>query len=222
MVFVHCLRHAQADHNVAATVVESPMREEVYRDPKYFNAALSEQGTEAARKLSLSGLAPPMDAVLVSPLLRTLQTWAMVASSMPWPKLCLATDHLREYSRSGNYHPCDKRFPKEETTTAVHFPSSVDWSCVPEGPDPWLDLVESSEEVQERVRKLVCQLADLERTMEARNILLVSHAGLLRQLFKFLGLEEKSFANLELAALSVQFNSDGSVAHVQLADRAAL
>jgi len=141
------IRHGEADHNVAVRETGS---NDAYSDPRWEDAALTEDGLQQAMQLreDLLKTGTKFDLVLVSPLMRTLQTAITTfasdldseenlsalttpdgeVQSLPF----LAVELIRE---AFGEHCCDKRSPV--SVVQGDFPE-VDFSLVETDAGTWL------------------------------------------------------------------------------------
>ncbi|XP_010520821.1 PREDICTED: phosphoglycerate mutase-like protein [Tarenaya hassleriana] len=201
---IHLVRHAQGIHNVAGEKDHS-----AYSSEEYFDAqvtALGWQQVDALRKhVKSNGLSKRVDLVIVSPLLRTMQTAVgafggeeytngvnapplMVAnvgnsdrpsvSSLNCPPF-LAVELCRETMGD---HPCDRR--RSVTEYQALFPS-IDFSLIESDEDVlWKpEPRESPEEVAARGVQFINWLW----TRKEKEIAVVSHSGFLHGLLSSFG-----------------------------------
>mmetsp|Transcript_59673 Transcript_59673/g.159688 ORF Transcript_59673/g.159688 Transcript_59673/m.159688 type:complete len:231 (+) Transcript_59673:20-712(+) len=210
-VTIHFLRHAEAESNVAAHVFPKgdSRRSEVYCDAQYFDARLSQRGHEQCTSLRsrIEGQLGSVEVVFVSPLTRTLQTATEVLQGLP--AVCnaswVATEEVREFGRSGQFHPCDSRRASAELES--EFPH-VSFAEVP-AHEVLLGAnlpPESEAQVALRARKFLLHLQE----EKIRSCVVVSHSGFLRHLFlKHLRYEAEDvdFENAELRSVVLVFPS---------------
>lgn len=228
------IRHAEGMHNVAAgpkspypkpsdpeyelKLIKSSSKNlernriyesESYEDIPMRDAALSPDGELQCASLRKETDAISWDLVVVSPLLRTLQTATLGLHrerKTPW----VALDCIRECSLA-NFHPCDARNSRDFYMDQMQF-ADIDWSEVPPGDDTHRN--ETEEELSERCQEFLSWVS--ERPEES--IVVVSHSGFLRYLTKhFLpnthgsgpngGEGSYSFANAELKVVQFQSGS---------------
>jgi len=189
---VHLIRHGEANHNVAARTLG---RQE-YQSWTHFDPALTSLGQEQALALyntHFGGMTSKPtthqpEVVVVSPLLRTLQT-AFLAFRGSIPESSehhqehkhgikfIAFEHARE--RFGR-NPCDKRRPVSELKRM--FPM-VDFSLITDDEDTqWTEEREKGPHVQERARHLLTWL----QARPESCIAVVSHCSFLTNFFKVL------------------------------------
>ncbi|KAL8490323.1 hypothetical protein ACS0TY_026003 [Phlomoides rotata] len=193
---IHLVRHAQGFHNVAGEKDHS-----AYMSPYLFDAALTPLGWEQVDNLrkyvQSSGLSKQIELVVVSPLLRTMQTAVGVfggggydagmdipplmaentvdsgrpaissLNAPPFVAMELCREHL-------GVHWCDKR--RSVTEYKPLFPA-IDFSLIESDEDTlWkLDVREANEEVAERGLKFLNWLW----TRKETEIAIVTHSGFL-------------------------------------------
>ncbi|PON75887.1 Histidine phosphatase [Parasponia andersonii] len=228
---IHLVRHAQGIHNV-----EGDKNFKAYMNPDYFDAQLTPLGWQQVDNLRKhvhsSGLYKKIDLVIVSPLLRTLQTAVgvfggegytdrldvvplMVAnaadsgraaiSSLDSPPI-IAVEHCREHL---GVHPCDRR--RNVSDYQFLFPA-VDFSLASIESDEdvlWKATVrETKEEVAARGLKFLNWLW----TRQEKEIAIVTHSGFLFHTLKAFGNDChplmkkeicKHFANCELRSMVI-------------------
>lgn len=203
---VHFLRHAEAESNAAAH--KFPRGSEgynaAYADSAYFDSILSSKGkaqcAELRSRLATAEGGISYEAVLVSPLRRTLQTATEVFENkgIPW----LAVEVAREYSQ-GNSWPCDFRRLKEQQQEEFSF---VSFDLVPSGEDRFASVIESEEDVDRRCLALL----ELIRARSEKSLVVVSHTGFMTRLFsrhlRWPG--SAAFANCELRSVVLTFSQD--------------
>ncbi|TYH17928.1 hypothetical protein ES288_A05G230600v1 [Gossypium darwinii] len=193
---LHLVRHAQGVHNVAGEIDHA-----AYSSEEYFNAHLTPLGWQQVDHLRNhvheTGLSKKVDLVIVSPLLRTMQTAVgvfggegykdgievpplMVAnagqsdrpeiSSLNCPPF-VAAELCREHL---GVHPCDRRRSINEYRSL--FPA-IDFSLIENDDDVlWkADTREKNEEVAARGMKFLSWLW----TRKEKEIAIVTHSGFL-------------------------------------------
>lgn len=195
---LHIIRHGEGFHNVAAR-----QDRDAYRNWNYSDAHLTANGWKQAHKLGEHLRRSPVhvEVVVVSPLVRTLETAVGAFGLKPWqpgtiwPQLMVETEHVmgkvyahKAVSAEGcppfvacelcrehiGVNPCDKR--RSLTFYKKHFPA-VDFSNLSTEEDPWWkpDARETREETMVRAQKFMTWLM---RRPE-REIAVVSHSGFL-------------------------------------------
>ncbi|XXG49041.1 hypothetical protein AAC387_Pa02g3329 [Persea americana] len=224
---LHLVRHAQGIHNV-----EGEKSLEAYLSPALFDAHLTPLGWEQVGNLRKHvrecGLTQRIDLVIVSPLLRTMQTAVgvfggedyvngvdvpplMIAnagnsehpaiSSLNCPPF-LAVETCREHL---GVHPCDKR--RSITEYGPLFPA-IDFSLIESDEDIlWTaEKREANEEVAARGMRFINWLW----TRKEKEIAIVTHSGFLFHTLKGFGNDchpsvkqeiGKHFANCELRSM---------------------
>ena len=210
---VHLVRHGQGLHNVEAALRGTA----AYKDARLLDARLDETGRRQAAVLGERMRAARMfvDAVLVSPLTRTLETATLmfplsgVAGGYPPPPPFIAVEHCRE---AFGGHPCDAR--RACSVVAREFPH-VDFSGVGTDEDTWHDP-----DRRETVREvsLRCdQFLHVLRARPERNLVVVSHGVFLETLLNRCGLrcEDASikagrFENCEMKSIVIGAWLDGT------------
>ncbi|XP_031273875.1 phosphoglycerate mutase-like protein 1 isoform X3 [Pistacia vera] len=193
---LYLVRHAQGIHNV-----DGDKNFKAYMSPEYFDAHLTQLGWQQVDNLRKhvheTGLSKRIDLVIVSPLLRTLQTAVgvfggegyedrmdvvplMVAnagnsgraaiSSLNCPPV-IAVELCREHL---GVHPCDKR--RNISDYQFLFPA-VDFSLIESDEDVWwkANVRETKEEVAARGLKFMNWLW----TRKEKEIAIVTHSGFL-------------------------------------------
>lgn len=211
-VSVYFLRHGEATHNVASrTRPANVSREDIFTDPCYQDAALTDFGREQARK------AEPPEGVrnakkirlICSTLRRTIETAAIV--SQPWRELLaggsvIVTDWAREQC---GLHTCDTRpaLSVVEANAREFFGPDVGIEVKGDGNE--MDTMtsahprETRQEVDQRVRNLVALIReDLLENNWGDDVVyvIVSHASFLRHFFSLLDLydiEKRRMRNCE-------------------------
>ncbi|MED6145574.1 hypothetical protein PIB30_026433 [Stylosanthes scabra] len=191
---IHLVRHAQGIHNV-----EGDKNYDAYLNPAYFDAQLTPLGWKQVDNLRkhvrASGLLERIDLVIVSPLLRTLQTAVgvfggedyidgtdalplMIAhagnsshdaiSSIDCPPV-VAVELCREHL---GVHPCDKRRSINEYQ---HLFPAIDFSLIDSNEDIWwkANARETKEELTDRGLKFM----DCFDNGEFRSMVIVDRNG---------------------------------------------
>lgn len=215
---VHFLRHAEAESNAAAHRFPPGSAEynDAYASECFFDSVLSDKGVAQCRKVRQQfwGATAQLhcDAVICSPLRRTLQTAQLVfgafgqadgigrGSSIPWVALEEARENSNGYNR-----PCDCRRTREQQLE--DFPH-VDFSAVPDGEDTFSSSPESTEELDARCAAFLECL----RQRPEHVLAVVSHSAFLERLFaRHLAWprEAAKFANCELRSVVLRFPSGG-------------
>ncbi|XP_027931300.1 phosphoglycerate mutase-like protein 1 [Vigna unguiculata] len=227
---IHLVRHGQGIHNV-----EGDKNYDAYMKPEYFDAHITPLGWQEVDNLRKhvrdSGIMKKIDLVIVSPLLRTLQTAVGVfgggegytdrtdvlplmvenagnsnraaISSLNCPPI-VAVELCRE--RLG-VHPCDKRRSISEYQSL--FPA-IDFSLIDSNEDTWwkTDVRETKEEIASRGLKFMNWLG----TRKEKEIAIVTHRAFLFHTLSAFGnyshhLEKKElsklFANCELRSVVI-------------------
>ncbi|XP_014516920.1 phosphoglycerate mutase-like protein 1 isoform X3 [Vigna radiata var. radiata] len=226
---IHLVRHGQGIHNV-----EGDKNYDAYMKSEYFDAHITPLGWQEVDNLRKhvhdSGIMKKIDLVIVSPLLRTLQTAVGVfggegytdrtdvlplmvenagnsnraaISSLNCPPI-VAFELCRE--RMG-VHPCDKRRSISEYQSL--FPA-IDFSLIDSNEDTWwkTDVRETKEEIACRGLKFMNWLG----TRKEKEIAIVTHRAFLFHTLGAFGnyshhLEKKElskpFANCELRSVVI-------------------
>ncbi|XP_031273874.1 phosphoglycerate mutase-like protein 1 isoform X2 [Pistacia vera] len=226
---LYLVRHAQGIHNV-----DGDKNFKAYMSPEYFDAHLTQLGWQQVDNLRKhvheTGLSKRIDLVIVSPLLRTLQTAVgvfggegyedrmdvvplMVAnagnsgraaiSSLNCPPV-IAVELCREHL---GVHPCDKR--RNISDYQFLFPA-VDFSLIESDEDVWwkANVRETKEEVAARGLKFMNWLW----TRKEKEIAIVTHSGFLFHTLTAFGNDChpsvkaeicKHFANCELRSMVI-------------------
>ncbi|KAL1540250.1 phosphoglycerate mutase-like protein 1 isoform X3 [Salvia divinorum] len=193
---IHLVRHAQGFHNVVGEKDHS-----AYMSPELFDAALTPLGWQQVDNLRKhvhsKGISRKIEIVVVSPLLRTMQTAVGVFGGGGFDDgikaAPLMTENAGESDRPAisslnappfvamelcrerlGVHWCDKR--KNITEYKPLFPA-IDFSVIETDEDTlWtLDVREANEEVAERGQKFLNWLW----TREESEIAIVTHSGFL-------------------------------------------
>jgi broad specificity phosphatase PhoE len=226
---VFFLRHGQAVHNIvedqvkmrvakeaqamghakgseAVELLIKQARFEALSDETLRDAALSELGRQQllATQAKMDGSDHSLPtAVLVSPLLRTLQSAAIVFPSHSSIHVCPL---LRERNTG---MPCD--LPSQQSLKRVKFPN-VDFTA---DMLPHQSSVSRDNEVEDAsaLRLRTAGLAEVLRNLKDQNVAVVSHKGFLRELERGpLGRSQATeFKPAELRVLDVTIWSDGSM-----------
>ncbi|KAJ0456957.1 putative histidine phosphatase superfamily, clade-1 [Helianthus annuus] len=158
---VHLVRHAQGVHNVAGEKDHS-----AYMSEELFDAHLTPLGWEQVDNLRkhvhASGLFKNIELVVVSPLLRTMQT---AVGAFGGEATAVGIDGI---------HPCDRRRSISEYKSM--FPA-IDFSLIETDHDVWWSpkTREKPEDVAARGLKFMKWLL----TREEKEIVVVSHGGFL-------------------------------------------
>ncbi|KAI7750185.1 hypothetical protein M8C21_026282, partial [Ambrosia artemisiifolia] len=154
---IHLVRHAQGVHNVAGEKDLS-----AYKSEEFFDAHLTPLGWDQVDNLRKhvheSGLSKNIELVVVSPLLRTMQTAVGVFGGEA------------SANEIDGIHPCDRR--RNISDYKPMFPA-IDFSLIKSDHDVWWssDTRETCDDVAARGVKLL--------TREEKEIAVVSHAGFL-------------------------------------------
>lgn len=191
---LHLVRHGHGVHNAVGEINYDDYKLECNED-----AALTELGLEQCLSLSKAAQAElklgRIDAVLVSPMRRTLQTaqhsFPALVGQVPW----LALECLREQT---GQHPCDRRRPVTELS-AAH--SHVDFTRVLDDQDPLYWQYPNSREPSEHVLKRCQELIDLVMSnADLTEVVIVTHSAYLRHLLSILlpGEPPAEFHNCEM------------------------
>lgn len=193
---VHLVRHAQGTHNV-----EGEKDHKAYLSPEHFDAHLTALGWEQVHSLrkhvQSSGLSKKLDLVIVSPLLRTIQTAVGVfggeeyideidtpplmvenagnsdhssISSLNCPPF-MSVEKCREHL---GVHPCDKRRNIKEYERL--FPA-IDFSLI-ENEDDILWTADTRE-TNEHVASRGVEFLNWLWTRKEKEIAIVTHSGFL-------------------------------------------
>lgn len=188
---VHLIRHGQGYHNVAAAHHGAA----AYKDQTLRDSRLDETGRKQAKALGTQMRERRMqvDVVLVSPLLRTLETASLMfppqgttttaaaASNVPSTRPPMVAIELCREAFGG--HPCDQR--SAVSVVSKEF-GHVDFSLVETDVDTWHDpdRRETVREVSIRAEKFL----EVLRNRPERNIAVVSHGVFLETLLNKCGL----------------------------------
>ncbi|KAL1546826.1 phosphoglycerate mutase-like protein 1 [Salvia divinorum] len=193
---IHLVRHAQGFHNVAGEKDHS-----AYMSPELFDAALTPLGWQQVDNLRKhvhsTGLSKKIELVVVSPLLRTMQTAVGVFGGTGFDDGISAAPLMTENAGKSNrpaisslnappfvamelcrehlgVHWCDKR--RSITEYKPLFPA-IDFSLIETDEDTlWtLDVREANEDLAERGQKFLNWLW----TREESEIAVVTHSGFL-------------------------------------------
>lgn len=198
---VHFVRHAQGLHNAAADIDHDNYLKEEYED-----CALTPLGIDQCKTLNstllANGVAKTAQALLLSPMRRTIQTASYCfpnhMNNIPF----VALESLRE--RSG-LHPCDRRRPVHELQT---YYAHVDFSMMQDDIDPlYRPERETPDIVFARCRKFMIDLASRPET----ELIVVGHSGYFDHLFETVVLAENDktvvrFNNCELRSFVIDFD----------------
>jgi len=133
---LYCIRHGLAEHNINYLKYGS----KTFYDPKFTDTKLVQKGIEQATKLrsDLSKIDSKIELVIVSPLMRTLQTADILFKGLHIPMIAL--ECVREYPCG--LHTCNKRSTKDEYQTL--FPT-VDFTNLKTNYDEvWFPLREET------------------------------------------------------------------------------
>ncbi|XP_076924696.1 phosphoglycerate mutase-like protein [Bidens hawaiensis] len=224
---IHLVRHAQGTHNVAAD--EDPC---LLISEEYFDAQLTPLGWDQVdnlqKHLHASGIFKNTELVIVSPLMRTMQTAAgafgggVLADGSDVPPLMaeftggsnrpavsslncppfIANELIREHV---GFLPCDRR--RSITEYKPMFPA-IDFSLVENDEDVWWkpNIRETDEEIAARGVKFMKWLL----TRKEKEIAVVTHSGLLHTTLGKYGDDchptikeemSKQFSNCELRSM---------------------
>ncbi|KAF4657863.1 hypothetical protein FOL47_008286 [Perkinsus chesapeaki] len=201
-VTVYFLRHGEATHNVASrTRPANVSREDIFTDPCYQDAELTDFGRQQARMAGAPvGVRCAKKVRLIcSTLRRTIETAAIV--SEPWREhlagdSVIVTDWAREQC---GLHTCDTRpsLSQVEANAKEFFGPEIGIEMKGDGHE--MDVMtaehprETREEVDQRVRNLVALIReDLQENQWSDDVVyvIVSHASFLRHFFSLLDLYE--------------------------------
>ena len=147
------IRHGEALHNVVGGVYGS----EVYE--KFGDTTLTVKGMQQALEAS----APEVDVVLVSPLMRTLQTAAIMYPDTP----TIALECLKEIPQHTEI--CNRRSSR---SLLVRLFPKVDWSMITEEEQLWPDYISNA------MRKN--QLQVFVKSIPQERVALVTHSSWLK------------------------------------------
>lgn len=199
---VHFVRHAEGHHNVAGR--KNPVFG--YMSEELVDAQLTPKGIEqceALRQKAKSSLRN-VELVVTSPLRRTMQTamytFPFLKGAIPW----IAIEHVREQT---GLHPCDRRLSITEHKENFPF---IDFDLVENDSDPLYSLYtlrEPAIDVQRRGRDFMRWL----QSRPEKEIIVVSHAGYLRQLFRGVlhfsnAKDAEEFSNCEMRTIIFNFD----------------
>ena len=170
---IHLIRHAHGTHNAVGE-----LNYEAYKLEEHEDALLSDEGLTQCKTFSTSMQAKlrKADAVLISPMRRTLQTAQhslplLIEQGTPF----IALESLREQT---GLHPCDRR--RDRSFLAASF-QHVDFALVASEQDPlyfnYVDEREPSSEVFKRCREFVSWLSS---KRELEEVVVVTHSAYLR------------------------------------------
>ena len=177
MKHVHFLRHAQGLHNIAGEANYLN-----YMKKEFMDSPLSEGGVKQCQQLcaqceKTSQYDSNIDLLVISPLLRTLQTasftFPFLINKIPW----LALDELREQT---GIHPCDKRIPISLRSKDFAY---VNFQNVLNDVDPLYHKYTLSREPANHVAKRGGEFIDWLSSREEENILVVTHSAFLTHFF---------------------------------------
>ncbi|KAJ6335397.1 hypothetical protein OIU78_012096 [Salix suchowensis] len=163
---IHLVRHAQGIHNV-----EGEKDNNAYLSEELFDAHLTPLGWRQVDNLRKHvyecGVNKKIELVIVSPLLRTMQTAVGVFGGERYMDVELCREHL-------GVHPCDRRRTISEYRSI--FPA-IDFSLIESDEDVlWrADVREKDDEVAARGQKFLNWLW----TRKEKEIAVVSHSGFL-------------------------------------------
>lgn len=174
---VHFLRHAQGLHNVAGEANYLN-----YMKKEFTDSPLSEEGIKQCKLLCVrcektSQYDSNIDLLVVSPLLRTLQTasfsFPFLISKIPW----LALDEIREQT---GLHPCDKRIPVSLRSKEFAY---VDFKNVVHDEDLLYFKYIVSREPANDVARRGGEFMDWLSSRDEENVLVVTHSAFLTHFF---------------------------------------
>ena len=164
---LYLIRHGHALHNELYTTLGV----QAFRIPEVIDSPLTEIGHEQSLKLSETIMDHKIDVVLVSPLLRTLETAHNIFKSHNVPIVC--EEFLREYPIG--LDTCNQR--SDIDRMREKFPK-IDFSHIRENEDVyWSKQGETMDELETRIQKM----KDYLRDMPQDNIAIVSHSSFLGQ-----------------------------------------
>jgi len=193
-VKVHLIRHAHGLHNAAGE-----RDRELYKLEEHEDAELSELGIAQCKEFSVTNAVKlkKADAVLISPMRRTLQT-----AQLALPLLAeqgtpfLAVESLREET---GLHPCDRR--RDRSFLSDSFPYT-DFSHVESEHDPLYFKYKEEREPSAEVFKRCQDFLDWLSTKELDEVVVVTHSAYLRHFLPLCLGEEaphaENFQNCEL------------------------
>lgn len=205
---VHLVRHGQGYHNVAAAHHGAA----AYKDQTLKDSRLDETGRKQAKLLGqqMRDRRMQVDVVLVSPLLRTLETASLMfppqgtgPGQVASPRPPMVAIELCREAFGG--HPCDQRSPV--SVVSKEF-THVDFGLVETDSDTWHDPErrETVREVSIRAEKFI----EVLKKRPERNIAVVSHGVFLETLLNKCGLytaddgtKGRRFDNCELRSYVV-------------------
>ncbi|KAF0698857.1 Aste57867_10534 [Aphanomyces stellatus] len=200
---IYFLRHAEGEHNAAKVRLGA---EVWFRDVActdlYLDARLTAKGEAAAAQASIrlgkeleNGM--PLQKVLVSPLLRTLQTAATVFARQIGAVPFVAMELCRE---TMGKHTCDKRSPV--TTMEPLFPM-VDFSQMKDNEDMlWrADVRESLDDIQTRAVAFLRQVYD---EVPETFVAVTSHVGFIGACLRVLEQPEYRVGNCEIVPVVLE------------------
>ena len=166
---IYCIRHGTAQHNVLYKELGSI----VFTDPRYVDTHLVEEGHQQSLQLGETWAdLKDVELVIVSPLMRTLQTADNIFTGTSVPKIAL--ECVREYPMGE--HTCNKRSDKDELVKL--FPD-VDFDDLKTNTDVLWNPVrkETLAELNMRINSMV----DFIHSRKENVIALVNHAGFIGQ-----------------------------------------
>ena len=167
---LYCIRHGVAEHNINYFKYGS----QTFYDPQFTDTKLVDEGIQQATSLRDSWTQlKDIDLVVVSPLMRTLQTAEILFNGTNKP--IIALDYIREYPLG--LHTCNKRSSKEEYMKL--FPK-VDFSNLQTNNDEvWSS---TKEESKESLNSRIQELLQFVKSRSETNIALVNHCSFIGQL----------------------------------------
>jgi len=235
---VFLLRHGEAMHNIKekhekkraseeadalgyakGTEVHKAMveaaRVSAIESEEFRDASLSEAGVRDAMssEAELQKLAKSFDIdepgeVLVSPLLRTLQTASVIFPTHPKVRVC---ELLRE-RKTGR--PCDVRQTEPDSSQDPSF-AKMDWSSLMNSDDASNEAITQGTVVEDvaMLRRRTAHLVDVLQACSEESICLITHKGYLRELERGpLGRPEATeFSNCEVRIYDIILPGDGTM-----------
>lgn len=164
---LYLIRHGHALHNE----LYETLGVDAFRIPEVIDSPLTEIGHTQSLKLSQTIMDHKIDVVLVSPLLRTLETAHNIFKEHNVPIVC--EEFLREYPIG--LDTCNQRSDIDRMRDK--FPQ-IDFSHIRENEDIyWNKQGETIEELETRIQKM----KDYLRNLSQDNIAIVSHSSFLGQ-----------------------------------------
>jgi len=164
---LYLIRHGFALHNE----LYETLGVEAFRIPEVIDSPLTEEGHEQSLNLGRTIMDHKIDVVLVSPLLRTLETAHNIFKDHSVPIVC--EEFLREYPIG--LDTCNQR--SDIVSMREKFPK-IDFSHIRENEDIyWNTQGETMEELDTRIQ----QMKDYLRALPQDNIAIVSHSSFLGQ-----------------------------------------